>query len=61
MSMFINGALPQTPLSSSGLTGRSSTPCAFDSIFGAGVYWMPAFAGMTGNAGMTKQNNERRQ
>jgi hypothetical protein len=28
--------------------GRSSTPRALDSISGAGDYWMPAFAGMTG-------------
>ena len=34
-------------LSSSGLTGRSSTPRPRDAISGAGDYWMPAFAGMT--------------
>jgi hypothetical protein len=28
--------------------GRSSIPRLVDSIAGAGDYWMPAFAGMTG-------------
>jgi hypothetical protein len=37
---------PQILLSSSGLTGRSSTPWAFDSISNGGVYWIPALAHM---------------
>jgi len=41
-------ASPQILLSSSGLTGRSSTPGVLDSISYAGDYWIPAFAGMTG-------------
>jgi hypothetical protein len=28
-------------------SGRSSTPRFLDSVVGASVYWMPAFAGMT--------------
>jgi hypothetical protein len=32
-------------LSSSGLTGRSSTPRLLDFIPGGGDYWMPAFRG----------------
>jgi hypothetical protein len=43
-----------TPLSSPGLTGRSSTPRLLDSNSGFTAYWIPAFAGMTsGGAGMT--------
>ena len=38
---------PQTPLSSPGSTGRSSTPRLRDSSAGFPVYWIPAFAGMT--------------
>jgi hypothetical protein len=39
---------PHIPLSSSGLTGRSSTPQPFDSIAGFPADWISAFAGMTG-------------
>jgi hypothetical protein len=35
---------PQMRTSSSGSSGRSSTPRAFDSIWYGGVYWMPAGA-----------------
>ena len=38
---FIDHSLSPQPLSSPGLTGRSSTPLRIC------VYWMPAFAGMT--------------
>jgi hypothetical protein len=41
-------------LSSSGLTGRSSTPGALDSILCTGDYWMPAFAGMTSISGRNR-------
>src|ERR1700733_4538681 len=43
--------------SSSGLTGRSSTPQHLDSFSGASEYWMPAFAGMT--AGMRDDGQPR--
>src|SRR6185369_17468146 len=39
--------LPQTPLSSPGLTGRPSTPRPIRSIERPLEYWIPAFAGMT--------------
>jgi hypothetical protein len=42
-----------TPLSSSGLTGRSSTPQRLVSVTAALEYWIPAFAGMTGGVVMT--------
>jgi hypothetical protein len=35
---------PQKRPSSSGSTGRSGMPRAFDSIWYGGVYWMPAGA-----------------
>ncbi|SDG51983.1 hypothetical protein SAMN05216338_1001584 [Bradyrhizobium sp. Rc2d] len=38
---------PHTPLSSPGLTGRSSTPRLLGSSRTAAEYWIPAFAGMT--------------
>jgi hypothetical protein len=41
----------QIPLSSPGLTGRSSTPRPIVSLTSSGDYWMLAFAGMT--AGMS--------
>ena len=45
---------PQTPLSSPGLTGRPSTPRPIGLNSGFPAYWIPAFAGMTGDgAGMT--------
>jgi hypothetical protein len=44
MANFIAKHRPQTPPSSSGLTGRSSNPRAFDSIASACDYWMPAGA-----------------
>ncbi|MEY9879267.1 hypothetical protein ABIA43_000801 [Bradyrhizobium sp. USDA 328] len=40
---------PHTPLSSPGLTGRSSTPRLLGSTRTASAYWIPAFAGMTEN------------
>ena len=40
-------ALATFPLSSSGLTGRSSTPRRWCLNRDAAAYWMPAFAGMT--------------
>ena len=38
---------PQTPPSSPGSTGRSSTPRLLGSTAGFPAYWIPAFAGMT--------------
>ena len=40
--------LPPIPPSSPGLTGRSSTPRLLGSSRAAAEYWIPAFAGMTG-------------
>ena len=48
----------QITLSSSGLTGRSSTPRPCGSIAGACVYWIPAFAGMT-SGGYDEQETDR--
>jgi hypothetical protein len=62
ISNFIANHQPQTLRSSSGLTGRSSNTSGFDSISGAGDYWMPAGAchraahGADPVAGMTKKN-----
>ena len=39
--------ITHTPLSSPGLTGRSSTPRPIGLIAGLPEYWIPAFAGMT--------------
>jgi hypothetical protein len=52
---------PHTPLSSPGLTGRTSTPRLLDSITGFPAYWIPAFAGMTSYGGMTScgQDDEK--
>jgi hypothetical protein len=62
MMIFLRKHPPLTPPSSSGLTGRSSIPRAFDSITNACDYWMPAGACHRAAhradpvAGMTKKN-----
>jgi hypothetical protein len=58
MAIVVTQQQPQIPPSSSGLTGRSSTPWHLVSIAAALEYWIPAFAGMTVGAGMTKKSNE---
>jgi hypothetical protein len=50
--------LPQTLLSSPGLTGRPGTPRPLDSTAGLPAYRIPAFAGMTA-AGMTTNREIR--
>jgi len=47
--MMIAPLSSHTPLSSPGLTGRSSTPRLLGSSRTAAEYWIPAFAGMTEN------------